>query len=139
MKTAPITTADIDQRMQALDAERAALQILRRFIQPGRAAEVFEVPIGVPMAEIERVSILAMLERCGGNKTEAADRLGISRRTVATKLEYYTAGRCLGPGCGVLRQDGDSWPYPSLCPTCAPPPRRRAPALTQAPADGAER
>ncbi|MDU1472596.1 MAG: helix-turn-helix domain-containing protein, partial [Escherichia coli] len=36
--------------------------------------------------EVEKEAILAALERTGGNKTEAARRLGITRKTLLAKL-----------------------------------------------------
>ena len=49
---------------------------------------------GIPtMADVERMAIEHALERCGGNKTKAAEALGISRQTLRTKLkEYCLAG-----------------------------------------------
>src|SRR6185295_14638114 len=38
---------------------------------------------------IERQRILATLEACGGNQSEAARRLGMSRSTLATRLDRY--------------------------------------------------
>ncbi|CAH5763500.1 Transcriptional regulatory protein ZraR [Klebsiella oxytoca] len=39
-----------------------------------------------PLVEVEKEAILAALERTGGNKTEAARRLGITRKTLLAKL-----------------------------------------------------
>ncbi len=48
----------------------------------------------VPMEEIERRAILNALERTGGNRTQAAELLGIGLRTLQRKLkEYRLAGR----------------------------------------------
>jgi len=49
---------------------------------------------GIPtMAEVEKMAIEFALQRCGGNKTKAAESLGISRQTLRTKLkEYCLAG-----------------------------------------------
>jgi DNA-binding NtrC family response regulator len=41
------------------------------------------------MQEVERKRILDALERCGGNQTRAAEALGISRRTLVTRLGEY--------------------------------------------------
>ncbi len=49
------------------------------------------------LEELERRHIIATLERVGGNKQEAADRLGIARRTLWDRLERYR----LDPGVSV--------------------------------------
>lgn len=41
------------------------------------------------MAELEREYTLATLRRCGGNKSRAAEALGIPRRTLYRRLEEY--------------------------------------------------
>ncbi len=41
------------------------------------------------LAEVERAHILAMLDRAGGNRTQAAKWLGIGRNTLARKLREY--------------------------------------------------
>lgn len=42
-----------------------------------------------PLAKVEKEAILATLESCGGNKSEAARRLGITRKTLLKKLKIY--------------------------------------------------
>jgi DNA-binding NtrC family response regulator len=50
-------------------------------------------PAGPTMEEIERRAILEALERTGGNRTQAAEMLGIGLRTLQRKLkEYKVAG-----------------------------------------------
>jgi two-component system, NtrC family, response regulator AtoC len=51
-------------------------------------------PPGVvrPLAEIERLAIEHALQVCGGNKTRAAELLGISRQTLRSKLKDDGAG-----------------------------------------------
>ncbi len=41
------------------------------------------------LEETEKAKILAVLDEVGGNRTKAAERLGISRRTIYRKLEEY--------------------------------------------------
>jgi transcriptional regulator with GAF, ATPase, and Fis domain len=41
------------------------------------------------LAEVERGAIVAALEACGGNQTQAARRLGVSRRALIYKREKY--------------------------------------------------
>ncbi|HPL65729.1 MAG TPA: sigma-54 dependent transcriptional regulator [Smithellaceae bacterium] len=43
----------------------------------------------LPLEEVEKRSILEALHACGGNKSEAARRLGITRKTLRKKLEKY--------------------------------------------------
>jgi two-component system, NtrC family, response regulator AtoC len=43
----------------------------------------------VPLEEVERRYILRVMEAVGGNKTEAAQRLGLGRKTLYRKLESY--------------------------------------------------
>jgi two-component system response regulator AtoC len=38
---------------------------------------------------IERRAISAVLDRCGGNRTKAAELLGVSRRTILNKIKQY--------------------------------------------------
>ena len=45
------------------------------------------------MDEIERKRILDALERCGGNQTQAAELLGVSRRTLINRLDEYQVPR----------------------------------------------
>jgi two-component system response regulator HydG len=42
-----------------------------------------------PLDEIEKATILRTLEASGGNKSETARRLGITRRTLHKKLKAY--------------------------------------------------
>jgi DNA-binding NtrC family response regulator len=52
---------------------------------------------GMTMDEIERRAILEALERTGGNRTQAAELLGIGLRTLQRKLkEYRSAGKSEG-------------------------------------------
>lgn len=45
-----------------------------------------------PLAEMERQAVLKALEEAGGNKSEAARLLGITRRTLKLKLRKYQEG-----------------------------------------------
>ncbi len=49
------------------------------------------LPADLPLEEVEKASILQTLESAGGNKSEAARRLGITRRTLHKKLKKYGA------------------------------------------------
>jgi DNA-binding NtrC family response regulator len=50
------------------------------------------------IAALERDRILEMLERCGGNQSEAARRLGMSRSKLIARLDRYGAPRPRKPG-----------------------------------------
>jgi two-component system response regulator HydG len=61
---------------------------------PGHISESGEgeftgITAGRPLSELEREAILKTLEMTGGNRTEAAKLLGISRRTLQYKLKEY--------------------------------------------------
>ncbi len=47
----------------------------------------------LPMAEVERRYILHVLDVVGGNKTRAAEILGLDRKTLYRKLERYAEGK----------------------------------------------
>jgi two-component system response regulator HydG len=46
---------------------------------------------GLTLEELERQYIQRVLEAEGGNKTRAAQRLGLDRKTLYRKLEEYAA------------------------------------------------
>jgi two-component system response regulator HydG len=48
-----------------------------------------DVPSDLPLEEVEKATILKTLESSGGNKSEAARRLGITRKTLHKKLKKY--------------------------------------------------
>ena len=47
----------------------------------------------VGVASDERERIIRALERCGGNQTHAARQLGMSRRTLISRIERYDLPR----------------------------------------------
>ncbi|HEU4559105.1 MAG TPA: sigma-54 dependent transcriptional regulator [Longimicrobium sp.] len=58
---------------------------------------------GLSLAELERDYIFEVLRRAGGNKTRAAELLGIPRRTLYRRLDEYAAestpeGEAMSPG-----------------------------------------
>ena len=61
---------------------------------PGPPAQGGET---LTMEEVERRAILAALEKTGGNRTQAAEMLGIGLRTLQRKIkEYRMAGKAEG-------------------------------------------
>jgi len=64
-------------------------------VRGGLGAGSFEpFPSGAvrPLEELERMAIEHALQVCEGNKTRAAQQLGISRQTLRTKLKEYRLG-----------------------------------------------
>jgi len=59
------------------------------------AGDAVVIPAGATAAEAERLLVLATLERVGGNKAEAARRLGLDVKTIRNKLRAW-------------QQDGDA-------------------------------
>jgi two-component system response regulator HydG len=56
-----------------------------------------EIPTGLTMEELEKLAITKALDQCGGNRTHAANRLGISVRTLQRKLRQYELERGVPP------------------------------------------
>jgi DNA-binding NtrC family response regulator len=54
--------------------------------------ECLRVPVGTPLAEIERQVIYATLDLCDGNKRKCAEMLGISLKTLYNRLTEYHTG-----------------------------------------------
>src|SRR3954447_24311499 len=48
-----------------------------------------DIPTGITMEELEKLAITKALDQCEGNRTHAANRLGISVRTLQRKLRQY--------------------------------------------------
>ncbi len=80
--------------------ERASIMAPSPVIQPGDLpAEVSAAPATVQvdalmatLAEVEKTHIMRVLDRCGGNKKQAADILAIDRSTLYAKLKQYGQG-----------------------------------------------
>ncbi|NNG07997.1 MAG: two-component system response regulator, partial [Desulfobacteraceae bacterium] len=71
-----------------LDEEEMPL-VLKDKVAEGEEAPKEAIPGDLPLEEVEKASILRTLELTGGNKSEAARRLGITRRTLHKKLKKY--------------------------------------------------
>jgi DNA-binding NtrC family response regulator len=56
-----------------------------------------EIPTGITMEELEKLAITKALDQCAGNRTHAANRLGISVRTLQRKLRQYELERGTQP------------------------------------------
>jgi DNA-binding NtrC family response regulator len=51
--------------------------------------DCLQVPVGTPLAEIERLAIHSTLELCEGNKRRCAEMLGVSLKTLYNRLAGY--------------------------------------------------
>jgi two-component system response regulator HydG len=73
-----------------IDVDELALILPRETQVPGRSSDtrLKAAPVGT-LADVERETILSSLRSTGGNKSEAARRLGITRRTLHKKLKQY--------------------------------------------------
>jgi two-component system, NtrC family, response regulator AtoC len=60
-----------------------------RMIAPGKSTTYTLIGQDVTVADLERQHILAVLDQVGGNRTKAAELLGIPRRTLYRRLEEY--------------------------------------------------
>jgi two-component system response regulator HydG len=75
-------------RSDYLDEQELAL-ILRDAPFSGEISPDYATTTDMTLDEVEKESILKMLELTGGNKSEAARRLGVTRRTLHKKLKMY--------------------------------------------------
>jgi two-component system response regulator HydG len=71
-----------------LDEEDLPL-ILDDSVLPGEISSEGAIKAEMPLDEVEKATILRTLDLTGGNKSEAARRLGITRRTLHKKLKLY--------------------------------------------------
>ena len=76
-----ILSDDIIELMAASRAG-AATQIVKR-------EACLEIPIGMPLADVQRELIMATLEHYSGDKRRAAQALGVSLKTLYNRLETY--------------------------------------------------
>lgn len=55
--------------------------------ESAEALAVIRIPVGTALVEAERQLLVAALNWCGGNRSETAKLLGLSRRTLYNKLQ----------------------------------------------------
>jgi DNA-binding NtrC family response regulator len=72
--------------------EHLPSEITRRGAPADSGAAPFPPGLVRPLVEIEKLAIEHALRVCEGNKTRAAQQLGISRQTLRTKLKEYALG-----------------------------------------------
>jgi two-component system response regulator HydG len=75
-------------RSEYLGEEDLSL-ILEHTSSPGETSSKDGIRADMPLEEVEKASILKTLDLTRGNKSEAARRLGITRRTLHKKLKLY--------------------------------------------------
>jgi transcriptional regulator of acetoin/glycerol metabolism len=56
----------------------------------------FEMPQGVTLADVVKAAVLQTLDRLDGNRTQAAQSLGISVRTLQRKLKQWQHANVAG-------------------------------------------
>jgi len=73
----------------------------------GGGAAALQLPLGIPLREVEKEYVLASLRRNGGNKARTAEILGISEKTLYNKLHRYAAraGERVGAGSAAAEDE----------------------------------
>lgn len=80
-----------------LDPEHLFAQAVEPEVAPSGAGGL---PFPAPLHAIEEAAVRAMVERCGGNRSAAARRLGISRSKILRVLARPEKKRKKKPGRG---------------------------------------
>ena len=75
--------------------------------EPRTSSSSSGVAVGTTVREMEKQLILKTLESCDGNRTNAADTLGISSRTLRNKLHEYGMSGIFKKGSGSGPDDDD--------------------------------
>jgi two-component system response regulator HydG len=82
-----VERAVVLSRLEYLDADDLVLLMADNQITDGN--DQLKLPVNMPLDEVEKRSIMEAVNACGGNKSEAARRLGITRKTLRKKLDKY--------------------------------------------------
>jgi DNA-binding NtrC family response regulator len=82
---------DRGSRVQVIEIPEGVVTPLHE-VMPEPAAEDVIYRSGMTMAEVEKATIAAALRESGGNRRQAAARLGIGERTLYRKLKEYDLG-----------------------------------------------
>jgi two-component system, NtrC family, response regulator HydG len=82
-----IERAVVLSRKEYLDAEELALMMADNSVDVDTIQN--RLMENLPLEEVEKITILEALATSAGNKSEAARRLGITRKTLRKKLEKY--------------------------------------------------
>ncbi|KKO47935.1 ATPase AAA [Arsukibacterium sp. MJ3] len=62
-------------------------------LNAGSELTTIDIPTGIRLDELEKAAILTTLAKNGGNKTDTAQQLGVSVKTLYNKLEKYQLDR----------------------------------------------
>jgi two-component system response regulator HydG len=76
-------------RSEYLDEQDLPLVIKGALSDEEKSPSRYAVPEDLPLEDVEKATILKTLESTDGNKSEAARRLGITRKTLHKKLKKY--------------------------------------------------
>ncbi len=68
------------------------LDDLPAVVKNASSEERVVIPVGTTMEQAEKALILATIASCGGNKSKAADMLGVARKTLHRKVQEYKLG-----------------------------------------------
>jgi two-component system response regulator HydG len=84
----------IERALALSDGGELTTEDLPVQVRERRSAELLAGALarGLTLADLEREYILRVLEAEGGNKTRAAGRLGLDRKTLYRKLDEYARG-----------------------------------------------
>jgi len=82
-----VERAVVLSRAEYIDADELAM--LMADSPNASGIDQLAAPENMPLDEVEKRSILEVINSCSGNKSEAARRLGITRKTLRKKLDKY--------------------------------------------------
>jgi len=82
-----VERAVVLSRAEYIDADELAM--LMADSPNASGIDQLSAPENMPLDEVEKRSILEAINSCSGNKSEAARRLGITRKTLRKKLDKY--------------------------------------------------
>lgn len=95
------TEAEIETGAIMLSGQKAAQTIVEKAAATASAATTQAALVGRTVADVERELILNTLDHCLGNRTHAANILGISIRTLRNKIKEYSDAGIAVPGAGA--------------------------------------
>ena len=84
-----VERAVVLSRSEYLDEQDLPLVIKDALSDEEKSPSRYGVPADLPLEDVEKATILKTLESTDGNKSEAARRLGITRKTLHKKLKKY--------------------------------------------------